>query len=234
VKGNTTKDTLHNVEKTGEVVINIVNYKIARQMALASIEYPPGVSEFEKSGLTPIPSELVKPYRVMEAPVQFECKVKQILPLGDEGGAGNLIICEVLLIHMQEYIFDEQGKIDPQRTDQVARMGRAFYCRAHGVNIFSMFQPVNVLGIGFDNLPDAVKHSEVLNETDLAHLASVENLPSEEEVRLKARDGAVREILHRFCDDDKMCVKKLHSYAKELIKEGDLMEAWKVILQKLY
>lgn len=233
VKGNTTKDTLHNVEETGEVVINIVTYDMVRQMALASIDYPADVDEFEKSGFTPIPSEMVKPFRVKESPMQFECKVKQVLKLGEEGGAANLIICEIVRIHLAEHIFDENGKIDPQKTDQVARMGRAFYCRAHGENIFKIYQPFNVLGIGFDNLPESVRQSKILTGNELGELAAVEALPSEKEIKEKARDGVVKEILHRYCDDDAKCIEKLHYYAKELIAEGKVMDAWKVLLQKV-
>lgn len=233
VKGNTTKDTLHNVEATGEVVINIVTYDMVRQMALASIDYPAEVNEFEKSGFTPVPSEVVKPYRVKESPMQFECKVKQVLKLGEEGGAANLIICEILRIHLAEHIFDENGKIDPQKTDQVARMGRAFYCRAHGDNIFKIYQPFNVLGIGFDNMPESVRNSKILTGNELGELAAVEALPGEEDVKSKAKDSAVKEILHRYCEDDARCIEKLHYYAKELIAEGEVMEAWKVLLQKV-
>ena len=232
-KGNTTKDTLHNVEANGEVVINIMSYEYVRQLALASIEYPADVSEFDKAGFTPVPSELVKPFRVKEAIAQFECKVRDIIALGEEGGAGNLIICNVVLMHFAEYIFDEEGKINPQKTDQVARMGRAFYNRAHGENIFSLYQPVNVIGIGFDNMLEDIRHSQFLTHNDLGALAAVEKLPDEAEIREKSNEITVREILHRLCDEPEKCREKLHLYAKELIKEGEVMEAWKVLLQKV-
>ena len=233
VKGNTTKDTLRNIEDNREVVINIVTYDMVRQMALTSIDYPTEVNEFEKAGFSPIESELVKPMRVAESPVQFECKVKEIIPLGEEGGAGNLFICEIVLIHMAEHIFDEEGKIDPQKTDQVARMGRAFYCRAHGDNIFKLYQPFNVIGIGFDNLPEVVRNSKVLTGNDLGELAAVEGLPGEASIREKAKDNTVKEIMMRYCDDNNTCIDKLHFYAKELIAEGEIEEAWKVLLQKV-
>jgi len=157
VRDNTTKDTLHNIESTKEVVINVVNYDIVQQMTLASIEYPSTVNEFEKAGFTALKSELIKPLRVKESPVQMECKVKEIIPLGESGGAGNLIVCEVVLMHINETILDDEGKIDPHKIDLMGRMGRAFYCRASGDAVMKIHRPVNQIGIGIDALPESVR-----------------------------------------------------------------------------
>jgi len=216
VSNSTTKDTLHNVEATGEVVINIVSYDFVRQMTLCSIDYPADVNEFEKAGLTPLESEMVKPFRVKESKAHFECRVRDIIKLGEEGGAGNLIICDVLLLHIDESLFDEQGKIDPQRLDAVARMGRTYYARAHGDSILSIYQPQNRIGIGFDGLPEEVRRSPVLTGNDLAELASVERLPE---------SGAAKMTYPQAQDS----MEKQH-IAKTLISEGKVEEAWKVLL----
>ncbi len=144
VRDNTTKHTLENARKTGEVVINVVNYDIVQQASLSSVEYPEGVNEFIKAGLTQLPSEIVKPFRVKESPVQFECKVKDIIELGQEGGAGNLIVCEVVLMHIDDAILDEKGQIDPYKIDLVARMGGDWYCRANGDALFEVAKPITI------------------------------------------------------------------------------------------
>jgi flavin reductase (DIM6/NTAB) family NADH-FMN oxidoreductase RutF len=178
VSNNSTKDTLHNIMQTREVVINVVNYNIVRQMALASIDYPSDVSEFEKAGLTPLPADLVQPMRVAESPAQMECKVKDIIPLGEEGGAGHLIICEVVRMHIQESVLDEDGKINPHKIDLMGRMGRAFYVRASGESIHKIFQPFNVQGIGFEALPESIRNSQVLTGNNLGMLASLPKPPN--------------------------------------------------------
>lgn len=228
VRGNTTKDTLHNVEATGEVVINIVDYSIVRQMALASIEYPADINEFEKAGLTPIASEMVKPFRVKESPVQYECKVKQILPLGEEGGAGHLIICEVVLMHFSDHVFDDNGKIDPQKMDLMGRMGRAFYCRAHGENVFPIVQPVHQIGIGFDGLPKSLRESTVLTGNDLAQLASFEQLPGQAQVEAILQQKEIKNIVADTDEEER--VIRLHQKAQAWIAEGRTAEAFAVVL----
>jgi flavin reductase (DIM6/NTAB) family NADH-FMN oxidoreductase RutF len=182
VKDNQTKDTLHNIERTGEVVINTVNFAIMRQMALTSIEYPPEVNEFIKAGLTPIPSDTIKPFRVAESPAQMECKVKEIIALGDQGGAGHLIICEVTRIHIREEVIDDKDRIDPHKMDLVGRMGRAYYVRASGAAIHTLFQPVDALGMGFDQLPASIRHSPILTGSELAEIAALLVPPSPEEL----------------------------------------------------
>ncbi len=227
VRGNTTKDTLKNVEEMGECVINIVNYNMVHQMSLASVEYPAEVSEFAKSGLTPIPSEVVKPFRVKESPVQMECKVKEIIRLGTEGGAGNLILCEVVRIHIQEEILSSTGRIDPYKADLVARMGRHYYCRVVPEAIFELPQPVNIIGMGVDSLPQNIRLSHVLTGNNLAQLASEIAMPTEidcDEVRTDAR------VINILAGNSQDREKQLHQYAQELLANKAVAKAWKVLL----
>ncbi len=215
---NTTKDTLSNVIETKEVVINAVNYRIVHQMAVASVQFPKGVDEFVKSGLTPIPSDLVKPFRVKESPIQIECKVKDIITLGKEGGAGHLVICEVLRMHIAEAIIDKNGRIDPHKADLMGRLGRAYYVRASGDAIYTIPQAVEKLVIGFDNLPEGIRHSTVFTGNNLGRLAGIQSVPEKEEVlALKNSDDA------RIAEALKSANPKeaLHRYAKELL-DNDL------------
>ncbi len=215
VSNNTTKDTLRNIEQTREVVINVVNYSIVRQMALASIDYPEEVSEFEKSGLTPVKSDLVRPFRVEESPAQMECKVQQIIPLGEEGGAGHLIICEVVRMHLREEVLDENGKINPHKMDLMGRMGRAFYVRASGEAIHKVFQPFNVLGMGYDQLPAGIRESKVLTGNNLAMLASLPEAPEREAAMALQQEEAVAAAL-----SSEYPLRSLHLLVqKELAKE---------------
>jgi len=218
VRDNTTKHTLQNVLEVPEVVINIVNYNMVEQASLASCEYPKGVNEFVKAGFTALSSLKVKPPRVAESPASFECKVNEVIPLGHEGGAGNLVVCEILLAHFKEEILDSSKNIDPQKLDAVARMGGDFYCRAHGENIFVVPKPSSKLGIGFDQLPESVRTSKILSGSDLARLANIEKLPTVE-YREKAdtHSGEVQ-----------------HLKAKKLLLEGKVEEAWKVLLNSKF
>lgn len=226
VRNNTVKHTLINCEETRQVVINMVNFEIVQQMSLSSTEYPDGVNEFLKSGLTPIPSELVKPYRVAESPVQFECKVNDIIPLGTEGGAGNLIICEVLKMHINEEILDADGMIDPVKIDLVSRLGANWYSRAKE-GLFEVEKPLATLGIGVDSIPEFVKESAVFNGNDLGKLGNVEALPTEEEITIFVKQNfGVKGVLS--ADDE---VKK-HQLAKEYLDKNEVLTAWKVLLAK--
>lgn len=226
VRNNTTKHTLINCEETRQVVINVVNFDIVQQMSLSSTEYPDGVNEFLKSGLTPIPSEIVKPYRVAESPVQFECKVNQIIPLGTEGGAGNMIICEVLKMHINEAVLDADGTIDPMKIDLVSRLGGNWYSRANQ-GLFEVEKPLATLGIGVDAIPEFVKESPVFNGNDLGKLGNVEALPTNEEITIFVKQNfEVKGVLS--ADDE---VKK-HQLAKEYLDKNEVQTAWKVLLAK--
>lgn len=218
VSNNTTKDTLRNVQDTGEVVINVVSHRIVRQMALASIEYGPEVSEFDKAGFTPLPSERVRPFRVAESPVQMECKLQQILPLGEKGGAGNLIICQIVLMHIAEEVLNEKGRIDPHKIDLMGRMGRFYYVRASGAAVEEIVQEVTSIGMGFDELPTNIRYSKVLTGNHLGQLASLPALPAlEEAMHLAATDQRVQEIL--TAPDP---LHELHQYAREALDQNQL------------
>jgi len=229
VVDNTTKDTLSNIEATREVVINVVNHSIVRQMAVASIQFDTGVNEFAKSGLTPIASEVVKPFRIKESPVQMECKVKDIITLGDQGGAGHLIICDVVRMHIDENAIDN-GRINPHKLDLVGRMGRAYYTRASGDAIFTVVQPVTKVSIGFDALPESVRNSHVLSGNDLGILAGLEALPTAEEVE-KVKENEVVKNLIQACGDDTTALRtRLHHYAKVEIGKGNKALAMSVLI----
>ena len=226
VRDNSIKHTLINAEATGEVVINVVNYDMVQQISLASTEYADGVDEFLKSGLTPIASEVVKPFRVKESPVQFECKVTQIIPLGTEGGAGNLVLCEVVRIHIDESVLDENGVIDQYKIDLVSRLGGNWYSRSNQ-GLFEVPKPLSTLGIGVDAIPNFIKESLVFNGNDLGMLGNVEALPTLQEVSIFVQQNfAVKGVLS--ADDQ----QKVHLAAKKYLDDNDVLSAWKVLLAK--
>ena len=226
VRDNSIKHTLINCQETKQVVINVVNYDIVQQMSLSSTEYANGVNEFAKSGLTPILSDIVKPYRVAESPVQFECKVNEIIALGTEGGAGNMIICEVVKIHINEAVLDENGSIDPMKIDLVSRLGGNWYSRANA-GLFEVEKPLATLGIGVDSIPDFVKESKIFNGNDLGKLGNVESLPTNEEITIFVKQNfEVKGVLS--ADDE---VKK-HQLAKDYLDKNEVLTAWKVLLAK--
>jgi flavin reductase (DIM6/NTAB) family NADH-FMN oxidoreductase RutF len=219
VSNNTTKDTLYNIEKTGEVVINMVNYALVRQMAVTGVEFPKGINEFEKSGLTMLPSDLVKPFRVKESPVHFECKVDKIIPLGEEGGAGHLIICNIVRIHIAEDVVDEHNRINPHKLDLVGRLGRAFYSRASGDAIFTVAQSQTDIVIGFDALPKNIRESKVFTGNNLGQLAGLLDFPSQEKVlQLKDNDTRIQKIL----GVSQNIIQDLQLYSKEVLDKNDL------------
>lgn len=229
VRDNTTKHTLHNAETTREVVINVVNYDIVQQTSLSSTEYADGVNEFVKAGLTPLPSEVVKPFRVKESPVQMECKVNDIVSLGPGGGAGNLIICEVLKMHVDERVLNESGIIDQQKIDLVARMGGNWYCRASGESLFEVEKPLTTLGIGVDQIPKRIRESLYLTGNDLGKLGNVERLPSDAELEEFCQNYRVKEIFESSANGLEIH-EQLHHYAKELLEENKVYKAWKALL----
>lgn len=227
VRDNTTKHTLENVGETGEVVINVVTYPMVQQMSLASTEYDRGVNEFEKAGFTMVPSDRVVPYRVGEAPIQFECRVTKVEPLGREGGAGNLIFAEVLKMHIRRSVLDEKGGIDPLKLDLVARMGGDWYTRA-APGLFEVPKPLASKGIGVDAIPGPIRMSPVLTGNDLGLLGNVEEVPGSEEVRLFVEaNGEIRELLKRAD------AREIHSHAQRLLEGKEVAAAWKVLLASL-
>ena len=226
---NETKDTYKNVKELPEVVINVVNFDIVHQMSLASSPYSPGISEFEKSGLTPIASETIKPFRVAEAPVQFECRVNEVKELGHEGGAGNLIICEVLRMHVREDLIDEKGLIDQHKIDLVSRMGGDWYVRADESSMFEIKKPITTCGIGFDVLPVDIRNSRILSGNDLGQLAGIEELPNETDVN-EYKLIELSELFVSLENDAIELEAQLHQKAKALLSENKLEEAWLTLL----
>ena len=222
VRNNTTKHTLGNAEVTKEVVINVVNYAIVQQMSLSSTMYPKGVNEFEKSGLTMLKSDVVKPFRVAESPVQFECKVTDIIYTGNEGGAGNLIVCEVVKVHINDDVLAEDGSIDQHKIDLVARAGGSYYSRARD-GFFEIPKPISTLGIGVDAIPSSIKNSNVLTGNNLGMLGNVDQIPNQ---------SAVDNFAKEHSEFIGLETTKKHTFAQEYLKINDVESAWKVLLIK--
>ncbi|NJL11786.1 MAG: flavin reductase family protein [Microscillaceae bacterium] len=231
VRNNTNKHTLENILEVPEVVINMVNFEMVNQMSLSSTEYAKGVNEFVKAGFTEVPSEKVRPPRVGESPAAFECKVKQIIETGQEGGAGNLIICEVVLAHIKPDILDEHGQIDPFKLDAVARMGGNWYCRAQGAALFEVEKPNTRLGIGIDKIPDEIRYSPVLTGNDLGQLGNIEQLPPEEEIIAFREQADLYEILHDHHLPAAERPQALHLLAQKYLRAQQTEAAWKILLQ---
>ena len=220
-RDNTTKDTLHNIEATREVVINVVPFSLVNQMTISSTDYEADINEFDKAGVTPLASEVVKPFRVKESPVQFECKVTEIINLGKEGGAGNLFICEIVKMHFNERVLDEDKTINPFKLDLVARMGKSYYCRADKDSIFELDNPFPKQNIGFDKLPLAILNSTVLTGNELGKLAMETEVPSIKEAQGFLKSNAQ----YSFLSDDER-----HMLASDFIEKNKVKEAFLILL----
>lgn len=232
VRDNSTKHTLENILEVPEVVIHIIGFDRVEQMSLASTEYPKGVNEFEKAGLTPVKSVLISPPRVQEAAVALECKVNEVKALGTEGGAGNLVICEVIAMHINESILDEKGAIDPFKLSPVARLGGSWYSRITPDSLFQIPKPLSNLGIGVDQIPAEIRNSTILTGNNLGRLGNVTELPSEVEVLDFSNSEEIQEMRIRFKNDSDSWIDHLHIKAKEELESGDVSTAWKYLLQK--
>ncbi|WP_066758602.1 flavin reductase family protein [Crocinitomix algicola] len=226
---NETKDTYKNVKVIPEVVINVVNHSIVHQMSLASSPYKPEEDEFDKAGFTKLKSDLIRPFRVAESPVQFECQVIEVKELGDQGGAGNLVICEVVKIHVREDLLTEDGKIDQKKIDLVSRMGGNWYCRADDNSMFEIVKPITTCGIGFENIPSDIKNSKILTGNDLGQLGGIEELPNETDVN-EYKLVELSDIFVELEDEQAVLEETLHKMAKKLLTENKLEEAWKTLL----
>ncbi len=224
VRDNTTKHTLENILITKEVVINIVNYDMVQQMSLSSTEYPEGVNEFIKSGLTEVASDIVKPPRVQEAPVQFECKVNDVIALGNQGGAGNLVIAEVVKLHIKETVLDADGKIDANKIDAVARMGGNWYNRSRE-GMFEVIKPIKTRGIGVDALPKSIKNSKILSGNDLGVLGNSEKIPTPSEVKEYLNLEAEKSV-----DIQTSNKETIQKQAQNMLQKGNVLEAFKLLL----
>lgn len=230
VRDNTTKHTLDNILEVPEVVINMVNYEMVQQTSLASTEYAKGVNEFEKAGFTPIASTLVRPPRVKESPVQLECTVTQVIPLGEKNGAGNLVLAEVKIIHVNEAVLDVHGMIDQKKMNHVARLGGNWYSRVTPESLFEVAKPLSTLGIGVDALPEHIRLSRMLTGNHLGQLGNVEQLPSEDEVQLFELEPEIKDILDATIGDASTRTIQLHLKAAEFLEKGKVEEAWKTLL----
>jgi len=233
VRDNTTKHTLENVHEVKEVVINVVNYAMVQQASLASTEYPKGVNEFAKAGFTPIESVMIKPFRVKESPVQMECKVLNVIETGQEGGAANLVVCEILLMHISESILTEDKKIDQQKIDLVARMGFDWYCRASGSALFEVPKPNIKIGIGIDQIPEKIRLSKVLTGNDLGKLGNVEMLPTADDVESYKQSEQFKTLIRGFGKNQEESEEKIHKLAKSILDKNEVNDAWKVLLSYL-
>ena len=220
VKNNTTKHTLDNALATKEVVINVVNYAIVQQMSLSSSEYPEGVNEFVKAGFTMLLSDEIKPFRVAESPVQFECKVKEVIFTGTKGGAGNLIICEVVKMHVSEQVLADDGSIDQHKIDLVARAGGSYYTRARD-GFFEIPKPITTLGIGVDLIPAVIRNSTILTGNNIGMLGNIAQLPTQDTVNNFGKEHP------EFIGLE---TTKKHTFAQEYLKKNDVESAWKVLL----
>ena len=223
VSNNTTKHTLENVKQIKECVINVVNYDLVQQASLSSTEYPEGVNEFEKAGLTMVKSDLVKPFRVGESPVHFECKVNEVIGLGENGGAGNLVICEVVKVHITEEVLNADETINQEALDLVARAGGSYYTRANK-GFFEIPKPLRTLGIGVDALPESVRNSMILTGNDLGMLGNVESLPNKKSV-----EQFVNEVSEHYPNIRKMTHREKHKIAKNYLSFGDVDSALKLL-----
>jgi flavin reductase (DIM6/NTAB) family NADH-FMN oxidoreductase RutF len=225
-RDGSSKNTLENVKLVPEVVINVVTYEMVHQASLASTEYPRGVDEFVKSGFTKIPSELIRPFRVKESPVQMECRVRDIIETSSGGGAANLVVCEVLLMHISNDILDEEGRIDQQKIRLVGRLGRDYYVKAFGDALFEVEKPLQRMGIGIDALPEKIRNSRVLTGNDLGQLGNVENLPSKEEIESISENPEIKELIETSCDLD----TDLSGLARIYLEAGHAYEALKILM----
>ncbi len=230
VRDNTIKHTLENVKETLEVCINIVSYEMIQQVSLASCEYDKGVDEFIKAGFTKEAPLKINPWRVKESPVQLECIVRQIIETGSEGGAGNLVICEIVMMHIKETILNANGRIDPDKIDLVGRMGADTYVRASGAALFEVEKPNKNKGIGIDALPDSIRNSPVLTGNNLGQLANIEKIPAHEEIEKVYNNSEIRNLIYRLETDPENLLVQLHTKAKLLLDAGKVEEAWKILL----
>jgi len=227
-KDNTTKDTLENLKRVPELVINVVNYEMVEQMNLASSDYPSGINEFDKAGFTAIESDIVKPFRIKESPVQFECKVLYTYESSAMGSAGNLIVCEVLMMHIDDRVMNEKGIIDPEKIDLVGRLGQNFYCRTKE-GLFTVSKPSLPVGIGIDALPDFIRNSDVLTGNDLGKLGMVSELPKKIEIQEMLMQPEVKAIIDNNASDRGKLTRELHLLAKRMLEKSFVAEALRVL-----
>ena len=228
-RDNTTKHTYENVLDVPEVVVNMVDFETVHACSLASTEYAKGVNEFQKSGLTEVASDLIKPPRVLESPASFECKVLRVDSFGDNPGAGQLVVCEIIKMHFRNDILNSESVPDPEKIDLVGRCGGNYYVRASGDALFEVPKPLANLGIGVDNISEDIRLSTVLTGRHLAMLGNIEVLPDETDVN-DYKLMELSEIFLELQDDGSALELKLHEHAANLLDNGDVNGAWKTLL----
>lgn len=229
-RDNTTKHTFENVLEVPETVINIVNFPLVEQMSLSSTEYEREVNEFVKAGLTQVPSDKVKPPRVAESPVAFECVVDKVIELGDGGGAGNLVLARVVMIHIREEYLDANGKLDTQKLDLVGRMGGSWYCHANGDALFEIPKPIRTKGIGIDQLPEHIRNSRILTGNNLGRLGNLEQLPDATKIETTKQASPMRELLAQYENNPDIRREVIHKLAQRYLEEGKTEEAIRVLM----
>ncbi len=229
-RDNTTKHTFENIQEVPEVVINVVNYEMVHQASLASSEYPKGVNEFIKAGFTPLPSETIRPFRVKESPVQFECRVRDIIETGSGGGAANLVICEISMIHVHEDVLDETGLPDQQKIRLVGRMGGSYYAKAFEEALFEVPKPLIETGIGIDRLPERIRLSKCLTGNNLGQLGNMKDFPAGENVKIIIKHPEVKTLLEELKDDPIHLEQELQMLGKKWLDEGRVEEAFAVLM----
>ncbi|MFP4471459.1 MAG: flavin reductase family protein [Bacteroidota bacterium] len=229
-RDNTTKHTYENIRQVPEVVINTVNYEMVHQASLASCEYPKGVNEFIKAGFTPLPSETIRPFRVKESPVQFECAVREVIETGTEGGAANLVVCEINMIHVHEEILGENNLPDQQKIKLVGRMGGNDYVKAFGDSLFEVPKPLLDTGIGIDRLPEKIRLSKCLTGNNLGQLGNMNAFPSSEHVQDIMRHPEVKNLLQNLKDDPITLEQELQLLGKKWLDDGRIKEAFAVLM----
>ncbi len=233
VRDNTTKHTLENVQETMEVCINVVSHDMVEQMSLSSTEYDKGVNEFVKAGFTELASEVIKAPRVKESPVQFECKVREVVETGTEGGAGNLIICEIVRLHINEAVLDEEGKIDQHKIKLVGRLGKDWYVSAFGDALFEIEKPLRNKGIGVDAIPEPIRNSHVLTGNNLGRLGNVETLPEAADIEAFRETNISQDLVKRFSHHPESFEHESHSLAQQYLNQGEVETAWLILLASL-
>lgn len=227
LRDNTTKHTLDNINEVAECVINIVSYEMVAQTSLASCEFPQGVNEFFKAGFTMLPSDVVKPPRVAESPVQLECRINQVIPLGEKAGSGNLVIAEILRIHLSESILDDKGNIDQTALDLVARLGGNWYARINKDSLFQLDKPNEKIGMGFDQLPAVLLNADWLSNNEKAQLANLSNPPGKQDA-YELIDPAMQQM---FISADPSNTQQVQEQIKSLLKKGEALNAWYLAIQ---
>ncbi len=226
-RDNTIKHTLENVLEIPECVINMVDHDMVQQMSLSSCEYPKGVDEFIKSGFTKESATMVKPPMVKEAKIKLECRVNEIKSLGEEAGAGQLVIAEILCMHVDESILGEDGKIDQQKMHLVARLGGNWYCKVDEGTLFQVEKPNTQLGIGVDALPASIRNSAYLTGNQLGQLGNITEIPN---INPAFSDERLKSIIQYFSINPTEMERELHIYAAELLNAGKITDAWQILL----